>query len=163
MRRSQRCTICERAFASLWEVSSTSYAVTVWLPIKGRPPTCRADGCNVPALDDELRLCEECGWWQPSRQHQQPQKAPRAVAEALPRLELAPAWAKYAACRGMGPETFFSDEPAAVAQAKAICLACPVRRGCLEVALVRPALVGIWGALDEAERRELARRRQRAA
>jgi hypothetical protein len=30
-----------------------------------------------------------------------------------------------------------------------------VRRGCAEVALARPALLGVWGGLTEEERREL--------
>jgi WhiB family redox-sensing transcriptional regulator len=41
------------------------------------------------------------------------------------------------------------------ARAKAICRECPVRRECLEHALSVGETHGIWGGLNEAERRGL--------
>jgi WhiB family redox-sensing transcriptional regulator len=61
-------------------------------------------------------------------------------------------WASQAACAGQGPDVFFDDAPAVVAQAKALCLTCPVRQCCLDLALACPSLQGVWGGLTEEER-----------
>lgn len=75
-------------------------------------------------------------------------------------------WAARAACRGADAALFFGVEnhgvtrlpPAAKRRAIAICCACPVLVACLEYALARPDLVGIWGATTEAERDEARHR-----
>ena len=57
-------------------------------------------------------------------------------------------WAK-ARCRdGNGTLThlFFSDEPIAIARAKAICGKCPLSVACLEGAVERVEPWGVWGA-----------------
>jgi WhiB family redox-sensing transcriptional regulator len=76
-------------------------------------------------------------------------------------------WLSDAACIGEDPELFFpigSSPPAAeqTARAKRICLACPVRTECLEWSLVTYQDAGVWGGLDEEERREIRRARRRA-
>jgi len=48
-------------------------------------------------------------------------------------------------------------------QAKAICGACPVRVECLEYAIKINETHGIWGGLNELERRILVRNRERRA
>jgi len=56
-------------------------------------------------------------------------------------------WSK-ARCRdGNGTLThlFFSDEPIAIARAKAICGKCPLAAACLEGALERAEPWGVWG------------------
>ena len=67
-------------------------------------------------------------------------------------------WANRAACLGAEPEVFFpvgsggmavSD----VAAAKAICSHCPVLHDCREYALTSRQPFGVWGGLDEEERR----------
>lgn len=70
-------------------------------------------------------------------------------------------WRLHAACAGKD-ELFFAAEmetkPACEereAEARAVCGDCPVRRDCLDFSL-RRSLVGIWAALDEKERSDLA-------
>jgi WhiB family redox-sensing transcriptional regulator len=73
-------------------------------------------------------------------------------------------WRTYAACRTNGePDLFF---PAGTVgpyleqnqQAKSICSGCPVRIACLRFALSTNQQFGIWGGLDEEERRDVRRR-----
>lgn len=45
------------------------------------------------------------------------------------------------------------------AEAKAVCLGCPVRVECLDHAMREPETSGIWGGLTESERHRLARDR----
>ena len=76
-------------------------------------------------------------------------------------------WIVGAACIGEEPELFFPMGPptlvtAQTARAKAVCVRCPVRDDCLEWSLVTAQDAGVWGGLDEDERRELRRRRRRA-
>ena len=72
-------------------------------------------------------------------------------------------WRLDAACRDLDTAIFFPETEEAVAVAKAICAACPVREACLEFALVTRQDDGVWGGLDETERRRVRRRRQEAA
>jgi WhiB family transcriptional regulator, redox-sensing transcriptional regulator len=67
-------------------------------------------------------------------------------------------WRTLAACQFADPDLFFpisSSGPslAQVAQAKAICAACQVRRECLAFALRTHQVHGVWGGLSEQERR----------
>jgi WhiB family redox-sensing transcriptional regulator len=72
-------------------------------------------------------------------------------------------WQLRAACRGPQQSAFF---PPAVTErkderlerevrAKAICASCPVRQQCLEYALRIREPHGIWGGLNEVERRAM--------
>lgn len=80
-------------------------------------------------------------------------------------------WAPRAACLGKdeekGAPVFFpSNEvrrggPDPREEAKAICATCPVREECLEYALAFPEPLGIWGGMDEEERRRLRRAHRR--
>lgn len=80
-------------------------------------------------------------------------------------------WRQLARCRGMGPDVFYPDEDEDVApefspriaEAKQICLICPVREICLEHAISAREKFGIWGGLTAIERRRLIRRRRRSA
>jgi WhiB family redox-sensing transcriptional regulator len=76
-------------------------------------------------------------------------------------------WITGAACIGEDPELFFpvGMAPPALEQidrAKSICAACPVRSECLEWALVTCQDAGVWGGLDEEQRRQIRRARRRA-
>ena len=72
-------------------------------------------------------------------------------------------WQARAACRGPQASVFFpppqferkEDREARESQAKSICASCPVRRACLEYAVRIREPHGIWGGLNEAERRPL--------
>jgi len=72
-------------------------------------------------------------------------------------------WRLDAACRHLDTATFFPATDDEVATAKAICAGCPVRDACLEFALVTRQDDGVWGGLDENERRRARRRGQDAA
>ena len=71
-------------------------------------------------------------------------------------------WELRAACRGPDAALFFPPPTGETALrrdrreqlAKLICAACPVQRECLEYALRVREPFGIWGGLNEAERRE---------
>jgi WhiB family transcriptional regulator, redox-sensing transcriptional regulator len=72
-------------------------------------------------------------------------------------------WQKRAACRGPQSIVFFppstferkDDRTEREVRAKAICDECNVRRPCLAYALRIREPHGIWGGLNELERREL--------
>lgn len=77
-------------------------------------------------------------------------------------------WRAAAACREVDSEIFFpvgftGQAIEVAAKAKAICASCSVREACLAFALQTNQQFGIWGGLDEEERREVRRswRRQR--
>lgn len=72
-------------------------------------------------------------------------------------------WRLDATCRDLDTAIFFPETEEDVAVAKAFCVTCPVREACLEFALVTRQDDGVWGGLDETERRRVRRRRQEAA
>ena len=82
-----------------------------------------------------------------------------------------PAWQFRAACRGEDASLFFApssferkeDKDRREVGAKAICARCPVRADCLEYALRIREPHGVWGGLNEIERRVLLRERDRRA
>lgn len=62
-------------------------------------------------------------------------------------------------CTSVDPELFFPTDTSRVSKSlRAMCGTCPVQRGCLEYALDRPKIVGIWGGSSERQR-SLARKR----
>jgi WhiB family redox-sensing transcriptional regulator len=72
-------------------------------------------------------------------------------------------WQLHAACRGPVSTLFFpptaserkEEREARETKAKSICSECSVRRACLDYALAIREPHGIWGGLNEHERREL--------
>ncbi|MGW4488399.1 WhiB family transcriptional regulator [Amycolatopsis sp. NPDC004368] len=77
-------------------------------------------------------------------------------------------WRQRAACAEEEPELFFpvGNGDAARRQeseAKAVCHRCPVREACLAWAMATGQDAGIWGGLNELERRVLKRRSAAAA
>lgn len=67
-------------------------------------------------------------------------------------------WWRAAACRAADPDIFFpvsAQGPGReeIAQAKAVCAGCPVRRQCLQFALATHQVHGVWGGTTEEERR----------
>jgi WhiB family redox-sensing transcriptional regulator len=77
------------------------------------------------------------------------------------------AWQQRAACRGVDASLFFApnyferreEKLAREARAKVYCSRCPVRVDCLEYALRLREPHGIWGGMNESERRQLLRER----
>jgi len=75
-------------------------------------------------------------------------------------------WRTGAACRDTDPDLFFpvgQTGPAIkhIANAKAVCNTCAVKRECLEYALMTNQDAGIWGGLTEDERRKIRRERRK--
>ena len=75
-------------------------------------------------------------------------------------------WQIDAACRGGDAALFFApnyferreEKDGREAKAKAICAACAVREPCLRYALSIREPHGVWGGLNEFERRQILRR-----
>ncbi len=77
-------------------------------------------------------------------------------------------WVGDARCIGEDPELFFpvgTSGPAAsqAEAAKEVCGRCSVRAECLEWSLTTCQDAGVWGGLDEEERRAIRRARRREA
>lgn len=75
-------------------------------------------------------------------------------------------WRAEGSCLNEDPELFFpvgNSGPAVlqVEEAKAVCSRCPVASQCLRWALETHQDAGVWGGLDEEERRAMRRRLQR--
>lgn len=80
-------------------------------------------------------------------------------------------WQGRAACRSPHASLYFfppitferkADKLSREQRAKAICATCPVTNECLDYAVTVPEPHGIWGGLNEAERRALAASREGA-
>jgi len=75
-------------------------------------------------------------------------------------------WQEKAACRGPSSALFFppshserkDEKDEREARAKAICRTCSVRKACLDYATRIREPHGIWGGLNELERRDLMAR-----
>ncbi|HUQ39859.1 MAG TPA: WhiB family transcriptional regulator [Acidimicrobiales bacterium] len=75
-------------------------------------------------------------------------------------------WQDRAACRGPQAAVFFppshferkDDKDEREDRAKAICTQCPVRKPCLDYAVRIREPHGIWGGLNELERKQLVAR-----
>jgi len=81
---------------------------------------------------------------------------PAAVALALGE------WHGRGLCAGEDPDVFFPSHGDPGAEARRICGICPVRDDCLEYSIEADE-DGIWGGLDQGERRNLRRRQRRRA
>lgn len=76
------------------------------------------------------------------------------------------AWWGLATCRGNNAAYFFApnhferkpEKDAREARARALCVSCPVQRECLTHALTAGEPHGIWGGLNELQRKRLARK-----
>jgi WhiB family transcriptional regulator, redox-sensing transcriptional regulator len=79
---------------------------------------------------------------------------------------LGEAWQARAACRGPQSAVFFppthaerkEDKAEREARAKEICATCTVKGPCLEYAIRIREPHGIWGGLNEVERKQLSER-----
>ncbi len=77
------------------------------------------------------------------------------------------AWRVHAMCRGEAAVHFFppshferkDEKDRREGAARALCNVCPVKDACLDHALTIQEPHGIWGGLNELERRRLLRRR----
>lgn len=82
-----------------------------------------------------------------------------------------PTWRAGAACQGSSAAHFYPPSTSETREqrqrretaARELCAGCAVRRACLEYALYLEEPYGIWGGLNEGERRRLLRERTVAA
>jgi hypothetical protein len=80
-------------------------------------------------------------------------------------------WWAHAACRGADVTVFFApayfetrgEKLRRESIAKALCVRCPARQACLDEALRARDPHGVWGGLNEMERRALVRERRQEA
>jgi len=66
-------------------------------------------------------------------------------------------WRDHAACKDHDVDLWFPNKGDRGLEAKAICRTCPVRAECLEFALLRPSVLGVWGGSTEFERLQMRR------
>ena len=86
---------------------------------------------------------------------------------AAPSPAAQPLWRGRAECRRDNAVHFFApphferkdEKDLREGQARALCRACPVQQACLEYSLTVQEPHGIWGGLNELERRRLLRQR----
>lgn len=71
-------------------------------------------------------------------------------------------WQNTALCAQADPELFFPEKGQSTMPAKIICRQCEVRLQCLDHALSHQEGYGVWGGLNEQERRIEQRKRQRS-
>lgn len=69
-------------------------------------------------------------------------------------------WHRRGFCAGEAPAVFFPSHGNPGTKAREICVNCVVQRDCLEYATEADEF-GIWGGLDQQERRNLGRRQRR--
>lgn len=80
------------------------------------------------------------------------------LAGALLETDHGDGWRQAAACGRHDEDLWFSTAPAHIAAAKSICRnECPVRQRCLTQTLTDGDDFGVFGGLDENERRALRR------
>jgi WhiB family redox-sensing transcriptional regulator len=90
-------------------------------------------------------------------------RQPRHRTPAPPAGQLWAGWRYRAACRGADLDLFFPGRGESAEPARQICAGCPVRQPCLDYALSRGIVHGIWGGLSERDRRALRSRHLGAA
>ena len=84
----------------------------------------------------------------------------------MPFDEGLPGWQRLGACRGEDSAYYFApsyfekrrEKLARETVAKRICAVCPVQQTCLDYALVTRETHGVWGGLNETERRAILKR-----
>ena len=70
---------------------------------------------------------------------------------SLEQLLARPAWHALAACRGVGPETFYIDKGGDYRPAYDLCANCPVTAECADAG--QRERFGVWGGLPTRQRR----------
>jgi hypothetical protein len=65
------------------------------------------------------------------------------------------------ACKGLGPNRFFTENTTEQKKLKEICDSCPVQQDCLKYALEQKINHGFWGGKSERQRRKIIARRRK--
>lgn len=91
-----------------------------------------------------------------------PPRPTHVTAQTAPLLERN-AWRSRAACRDMGPATFYPDTVQGAykqwATPRLICNECPVSEQCLNEAIANREPEGMWGGVSPSVRRRMGERR----
>ena len=124
--------------------------------MSGRPLVCGA-GLH-PMTDGNLTVRGQCKQSCAARR-----RASRAAGRPVLPVSRPPAWMDDALCAQSDPDAWFPERGESANAPKRVCAACLVRDECLEYALTRHEIDGIWGGLSYAERRAEAQRRIRAS
>jgi WhiB family transcriptional regulator, redox-sensing transcriptional regulator len=93
--------------------------------------------------------------------------SPPKGGHALSAQRIEESWQVKAACRGPHASVFFpppqferkEEKLERESRAKGICGTCPVKVECLEYAVAIREVHGIWGGLNEAERKQILAQR----
>ena len=97
---------------------------------------------------------------QPADSHR-PDTSSTGTRSAGSYIDVPAEWEQSAACRDLPTAAFFSDDLDDISDAKRFCLRCPVRAECLDAAVARHEMYGIWGGhLFVAGRIVLSKRRR---
>ena len=86
----------------------------------------------------------------------------RPIVMPAPATPFLGEWHGRGLCVGEDPDVFFPSNGALGSEARDICASCAVRQHCLSYATAADES-GIWGGLDQDERRNLKRRQRRQA
>ena len=81
------------------------------------------------------------------------------LATWLAQLTRRPEWHSRAACRGMGPATFFPTKGHMPSQAIAVCSVCAVVVECRAAVEVDPDTPGVWAGTTPMQRRAMRPKR----
>jgi WhiB family redox-sensing transcriptional regulator len=143
-------------------------AELVWNPDQGR--RCRRWYIAPPGTVPPPRPAPDPAAASRRRERETAAQRARRARRNPPRRQVArimPPVLAGAACKGADLGLFFGPDAEFVtarqereAAGKAICAGCPVRLDCLDYALERDERFGIWGGLNEDERRALLRQRR---
>lgn len=72
-------------------------------------------------------------------------------------------WKLQGRCRvSKYPDRWYSNNRSEQLEAKRICSGCEVKERCLEEALAKGDIWGVWGGMNQSDRREVIRERKRA-
>lgn len=83
-----------------------------------------------------------------------------AYVDETAKLVSAQRWREMSACRDLGSDAFFGEDPVGEREeraAKAVCRQCFVVDDCLAYAITHNAPFGVWGGMTAAERRVVRR------
>lgn len=94
--------------------------------------------------------------------------APLYVENGSDRFPLEPeqSWKREGSCLGLGSKAnkiFFPEKGASAREAKVICSTCPVLEQCRDYALNGREKFGVWGGMNEKDRKNYKRKMQREA
>lgn len=115
--------------------------------------TCGVFTC--PKIVYKSELCWD--HWKEKRKREAPDKPPAPPIFNFPNIDYRP-WMEQSNCKDVAdPDIFFPERGRNGRAARAICADCPVKEECRDYAVEMGEDFGIWGGLNERERRPYKR------